>query len=253
MKALVTGAAHGLGRALTEELLRRGPEVVAADRETDPLDDLPLAYRGSCTIRFVNLEKTDSIERLLTSLKGMEFDLVILNAGVSATGKFEEIPSAIYSRLIAVNFFAPLALSAALVGRDLMARKGKIVFISSLSHALGYPGASVYAATKDAIAAYARSVRKPFRKRRVRLLTVFPGPIRTSHAAKHAPAESDPELRMDPNRLAIKILQAARRRSRTYYPGARAGAAALFGKLAPEMATRMMRKSVFEKLKGPEY
>ena len=254
MRVLITGAAHGLGRALTEEILRQGHQVIAADRETDSLENMPMAHRGSCTIRFVDLESADSIQRLLTNQQGgPPLDMVFLNAGISATGKFEDIPAAAYDKLIAVNLFAPIYIASRLVKKELMARKSKIVFISSLSHAMGYPGAAVYAATKDALAAYAGSVSGPFKKERVRILTVFPGPINTTHAQRHAPEGSKASKRMAPQKMAKLILRTAKGNAKVYYPGTKAYLAALFGKMMPGLATRLMRRGIYDKLKGPTF
>lgn len=253
VKVLVTGAARGLGRALTEELLGKGHSVMAVDRETQSLESLPSSYRKSCKIKFADLESPDSVQRLIQGLEKERFDLVILNAGISATGKFEDIPSSAYDRLIAVNLRAPLVMASSMVRNGVMNRKGKFVFVSSLSNSVGYPGASVYAATKDALAVYARCVSKPFGMRKLRVLTVFPGPIRTEHAERHAPEGADAAHRMEPEKLARMILAAARGRAKTYYPGRNARLASWLGKLMPNRMTRLMRKLIFEKLKGPVY
>ena len=253
MRALVTGASHGLGRALTEQLLGQGHEVVAVDRDTDPLDELSVSSRGACTVRLVDLANPDSIERFLNGLEDVKFDLVVLNAGISATGKFEEIPSAAYAKLIAVNLTAPLTLASSLVRLGAMTKKSKIVFVSSLSHSVGYPGAAVYAATKDAIALYAKSVRKPFKKSGVRILTVFPGPIKTDHAEKYSPPGAKASKRMEPEKLARMILKTARGKSTELYPGTAAYFANWFGRLAPDFATKTMKKAIYDKLDGPVY
>ena len=254
MRALVTGAGHGLGRAISEELLDQGYELVLVDRDAEALNEITQAHqRGACSPRTANLANYDAVKMLLHHLDGQKFNLVILNAGISATGKFEEIPADVYDKVIAVNFGAPLYLAQHLVGGDHMARKSKIVFISSLSHAVGYPGGSVYAATKDAIAAYARCVTKPFKKKKVRVLTVFPGPIRTDHADLHAPEGSDPSKRMDPKKMAKLILKTAKRGTKIYYPGTKAYFAAILGKTFPVFATRVMRRNLLDKMKGPIY
>ena len=254
MRALVTGAGHGLGRALSKELLDQGYELVLVDRDAEALNEITAAHqRGACTPRTVNLTNFDAVNRLLQHLAGQKFDLVILNAGISATGKFEEIPADVYDKVIAVNFEAPLYLASHLVGGGHMAPKSKIVFISSLSHAVGYPGAAVYAATKDAIAAYARCVAKPFKKKKVRILTVFPGPIKTDHADRHAPEGSDPSKRMAPEKMAKLILKTAKRGTTIYYPGVTAYFAAIFGKTFPVLSTRIMRRHLLDKMKGPIY
>ena len=217
------------------------------------LDDLAVKSRGACTVRLVDLANPDSIDRMLVGLGDLKFDLVVLNAGISATGKFEEIPSAAYAKLIAVNLQAPLVLASALMRLDAMTAKSKMVFISSLSNAVGYPGASVYAATKDAIATYAKSVRKPFGKKGVRILSVFPGPIKTDHAEKYAPPGSKASKRMEPEVLAKMILKSARGKAKELYPGSTAYFGKLYGRLAPKMATKSMRKAIYEKLDGPIY
>ncbi len=253
MKALITGAANGLGRALLEQLLDDGHEVIAVDIMTEDLDRLAVQSRGACRVVMADMANVTSIERCLRSLREDKLDLVILNAGISATGKFEEIPLGAYERLIHINLTAPLTMAAGLVGQGLMQRKGRIVFVSSLSHVVGYPGASVYAATKDAIAIYARSIAKPFRKSGVGVTTVFPGPIRTEHAQRHAPKGAKENKRMEPKELARMILKAAKRGKKELYPGSAAGMARLAGYLFPNFMTRMMRRIIFDKLDGNTY
>ncbi len=253
MRVLVTGAANGLGFALTRTLLDTGHEVVAVDVDTGPLDGLTARSQGACVPRLADLASESSVQRLLEVLKNESFDLAILNAGISATGRFEDIPISAYERLIAVNLRAPVTLASSLIRMEVLKSGGKIVFVSSLSHAVGYPGAAVYAATKSGLALYAKGVRKPFSRRGVGVLTVFPGPIRTEHAERHAPAGAKASKRMLPDKLAKMILKAARGRKRELYPGMGASMAATLGNFAPDIATRMMRKAIFDKLDGPVF
>ena len=253
MKALVTGAANGLGRALTDQLLDAGYEVWAIDRDTDALDSLAIKSRGACKVILADLANPNSIQRLLLDVSKIKFDVVILNAGISATGRFEEIPGAAYEKLIAINLTAPLIIAAGLMRQENMALKSRMIFISSLSHAVGYPGASVYAATKDGLAIYAKSIRKPFKKRGVGITTVFPGPIRTEHAQRYSPKGSKANKRMLPEDMARLILKAARKGKSELYAGKGAGAAKFFGKLAPNMMSKMMRRVIFDKLDSNTY
>jgi len=257
VRALVTGAASGLGLALTDALLAKGYEVVALDRDIDPLDARVMQSRGSLSATLCDLAVPSSLDRLFDMLEAAQgnkqFDLVFLNAGVSATGKFEDIPVAAYARLLAINLRAPIVMTSQMVARNLMARKGKFVFISSLSHVVGYPGAAVYAASKDGLAAYARSIRKPLKKKRLGVLTVYPGPTRTAQAERHAPPGAKAEKRMAPEKLAALILRAARGRTRDLYPGGSALLASWLAPLAPEWSTRAMRKLIYDKLDGPTY
>ena len=252
MNVLITGAVEGLGRALAEILLSQGHTVVAVDRNREGLHAMTQSHVGLCESRLVDMNDLETV-RLLADRPGSEpFDLVILNAGISATGKFEEIPADAYDRLLNINLRAPLILASGLVAGGHIAAKGKIVFISSLSYAVGYPGASVYAASKDAIAVYAKSIRKAFKRRNVGVLTVFPGPVKTAHAEKYSPKGSSADKRMEPEKLAHMILKAAASRRAELYPGFAAQMAAFGGRLAPNLMMKLMRKAIFDKLEGPQ-
>ena len=249
MKVLVTGAARGLGRALVERVLDRGGTVVAVDRDAAGLAELDYLYPKHVTTRRVDLSDGEAVAALSGELaRFFRFDLVVLNAGISATGPFESVPGEAYRRLVRVNVAAPLVMASTLTRDGAMNRQSTIVFVSSLSHAVGYPGAAVYAATKDAVAAYARSVRRPFGKRGVRVAAVYPGPIRTDHAERHAPAGARADRRMAPEAVAKAILKGVRKRRRSIYPGLAANAAGLTGKTFPGAMTRLMRRAIFEKL-----
>lgn len=245
--ALVTGAASGIGRAIAEALLAEGAQVAGVDRAALP--DRPgfVAFPADLT------DPADR-ERLVAFAKARPpFDLVVHAAGISATGRFEKIAVAAYERLLAVNVEAPIVLSAALMRGRRFAPRANLVFIASLSVATGYPGASVYAASKEAIAAYARSIRRPFARAGVRVTTVFPGPVRTDHAARHAPPGADASRRMPPDTVAAMILDAAAAGRATLWPGRVARLGRIAGLLAPRRVTRLMRRAILDRLEAEVY
>lgn len=252
MRVLITGAVDGLGRALANRYLADGHHVTAIDIDRDGLHEMTQSHVGQCDGMLVDMADMGMLRLLVEGRDQSQFDVVILNAGVSAAGKFEEIPVSAYERLINVNLRAPLLLASGLVHNNRIAKGGKIVFISSLSHAVGYPGAAVYAATKDAIAVYAKSVRKPFKKRGVGILTVFPGPIRTAHAEKYSPAGSKADKRMLPEKLAKIIEKTIRTKKTELYPGFQAQMAKFGAGLAPNLLLRSMKKAIYDKLDEPK-
>lgn len=249
MKVLVTGAVHGLGRAFLEHAIARGNTVVAVDRDAAGLAELEHHYPREVTAREVDLADEEGVRKLTADMaRFFRFDMALLNAGISATGPFESIPFEASVRLVRVNVSAPLVMASGLVGGGAMNKRSTLVFVSSLSHAVGYPGAAAYAASKDAVSAYAEAVRRPFRKRGVRVTTVYPGPLRTLHAERHAPPGARAEGRMAPEVAARKIWRAARKGERYLHPGLAAKTAGSLGRLMPATATRLMRKVIYEKL-----
>ncbi len=254
LRALVTGVVEGLGRALVENLLKRGVEVRGLDINASGLVMMEEQSGAGFSAMPVDLSDRTALDETLATLQNEEkFDLVVLNAGISATGKFEEIPASAYQRLLRINLEAPMLMASQLMAAGRIAKGGTIVFVSSLCHATGYPGASVYCASKDAIAVYAKSIRPTCAGHNVNVLTIFPGPIKTAHAERHAPEGADAENRMAPEELAKRILKAVDRRSGVFYPGAVAKLTRMAGRLMPATLSRLMRRIIFEKLDQNQY
>ena len=247
LSAVVTGASAGLGLALARRLLDDGRTVLGVDRDGASLAE---GVHPSGSYRHLRCDLADpvAVDGLAARLAGSDpgpdgLELVAMCAGISATGRFEAIPPDAHARVLAVNAEAPLVLADALMGRGW--RKGTLVLVASLSVDVGYPGAASYAASKDALVAYGRSIAKV--RTAPAVLTVLPGPIRTEHAARHAPEGSSDAGRMDPDDLARRILDAVATGRGTLRPGA-ARWAGLAGRLAPGLAVRLMRRGLFERL-----
>lgn len=238
-RALVTGGSSGLGQAIARQLLEEGATVVSVDRTPDGGDRL---IHITC-----DLSSRAEVDAALSAIVAAgRYDLAFMNAGANATGPFESMPAEVCRRLMVLNAETPMVISSALVRED--AIRGHLCFVSSLSCFTGYPGAAVYAASKEAIAAYARSVRRPFAARGVSVTLACPGPLRTGHAARHAPPGADAGRRMPPEEAARRLIAATRAGRRLVIPGGAAKLSALAGRLAPRTTTRQMRRLIFERL-----
>lgn len=240
-RALVTGGAAGLGAAMVSHLLASGAEVWVVDRDA-PLPD------ARVTALRCDLSQQAEVAALSDQLRGAgPFDLVVMSAGISAVGPFETLPEACVADVIAVNCTAPITLARDLLAQGLIAPGARLVFVASLSHFTGYPGASAYAASKDALVAFARSLRRPlWSAQRITVQIAAPGPMRTDHAARYAPPGSSGKGRADPARVARTILR--QRRAFMIVPGLSARAMAGFGRLFPALATRLMRRIIYARL-----
>ncbi len=249
MRVLITGAVEGLGRALFDRLINDGHTIVAIDNNGPGLEKLKQEWDEQVTTLQVDLSDRSALSDMLAELEqGEQLDGAILNAGISATGRFEDIPVSAQLKLLRINAETPMIMALNLLQKNLLSKNGSLTFISSLSHATGYPGASTYCASKDAIATYAKSIRPACAKKGVNVLAVFPGPVRTNHAERHAPKGADAEKRMAPEELADKILSAIEQKRRTLYPGLLAKITGITGRLLPGSMSRLMRRLIFEKL-----
>jgi len=244
MRVLLTGAASGLGAELLRACMARGDQICALDRA--PCPDWTNADWVQLDLGTVT-DWAGLGARL--AAKG-PFDLVILNAGISATGLFETIALDRHNAVSRVNLHAPLQITAQLVQAGAIATGGRLVFVASLSCFTGYPGAASYAASKDGLASFAASIRMPlWRDHRIAVQLVCPGPMDTPHATEHAPEGADASRRMSPAKVAQAILTAPARR-KVILPGVGAKLAATLGRVAPQNMTRVMGRVLFTKLKG---
>lgn len=249
MRVLITGIVEGLGRALGQQLIADHHFVVGLDHNEAGLAALADSHAQCFQAIPIDLSDQAMVAKTMDDLgKGEKFDLVVLNAGISATGHFEDIPAAAYEKLLRINVETPMIMASRLMAGGMISPGGSIVFVSSLSHATGYPGASVYCASKDAIATYAKSIRRACAVKNVNVLSVFPGPLRTAHAERHAPKGANAGKRMTPEALAKQIIDAVKRRTKVLYPGVAAKLARIAGKLLPGTMSGIMRRIIFEKL-----
>lgn len=243
MNVLVVGGASGLGRALVERCLARNDRVCILDVDEGGLAELA----GRVESMHLDIGDAGSIASVVASLGGRPpFDLVAITAGISAVGRFETLDPERLSAVVAVNLTGPILLTTALLQAELLARGGRLVLVSSLSHFVGYPGASVYAATKQGLVGFARSIRREMRRDfGITVQVVAPGPMDTVHAERYAPPGSSRGRRSSPDAIAGAIL--GRRSGGVLVPGSGARMAALAGALFPRLMGRLMRRLIYDR------
>ena len=244
--AVITGAAAGIGNALAHRFAQAGYAITGVDVDTAGAAKVERELNARFVI--ADLRSEPSIARVLSKLQGKPIDVLIHNAGINAVGRFPDISIEDHEQLIAVNFYAPMRLTAALLKADLIANGASIIFISSLSHYTSYPGAATYAATKSGLASYARSLSIALAPKNIHITTVFPGPTRTAHARRHSPDNAREEKRMPPEELAHHIFRGIQKKKHLIVPGAINRLTALLGKYCPPLMAYAMRKIILEKL-----
>lgn len=253
-QCVITGAAEGIGRALAERYAQAGYAVTGIDINAEQAQRTAAAIRAAGgTIRFLPADLSERAEcaRVAGELAaGPPLDVLIHNAGISAVGRFGRVDLERQRAVLALNLAAPMLLTNDLLGLQHITAGGSLVFIASLACFTGYPGAAAYAASKDGLAAYARSLRVGLGRRGIHVLTVYPGPTRTAHARRYSPDNRREQRRMAPERLAAAILESQRSRRRTLIPGWGNRLFAALGLLAPRLTEALLERTLLDKLDG---
>jgi NAD(P)-dependent dehydrogenase (short-subunit alcohol dehydrogenase family) len=166
---LVTGANRGLGRALVEELLRRGaPRVYAGTRQ-------PILV-GDERVTNVTLDVTDPAQ-IQAAADGVDsLDILINNAGVSVPDDLTDRSA--FERHLAVNLYGTLDVTQAFL--PLLTRShGAVINIVSLGAVAAVPVLPAYSVSKAASLSLTQSLRALLTARGVSVYAVMPGPIDT--------------------------------------------------------------------------
>ena len=251
MNCMITGAADGIGRALAHRFAEAGYDIVGVDVDVERAERTQAELEAlGARSRFIMADLgTEGVTDLLEGLSDEPvIDVLIHNAGINAVGAFGQVALARQEAVIKVNLLAPMLISTALLQANKFNENSTLVFISSLSHFVSYPGAASYAASKDGLASYARSLSGAFSGSKINILTVYPGPTKTAHARHYSPDNRREHRRMPPEVLANQIFQAVQTRQRLLIPGLGNRFFAWLGWTFPRVTEWMMRKVIFEKL-----
>ncbi len=193
--ALVTGGSRGIGYALCLALARQGAHIVATARTPgglEELDDAIKAIGGTATLVPLEMRDTDGIGRLALALNERygKLDILVGNAALGASNSpLDHFVPKEWDEVMAVNVTANWHLIRTMHALLLRSDAGRVVFLSSNagSNPRAYRG--LYAASKAALEAMARTYAAETVNTPIRVNLVAPGPTRTRMRAAVAPGE----------------------------------------------------------------
>lgn len=185
VKVVVTGAASGIGRAVSLLLNQLGASVIAVDRNNDGLKKLQndAAFPENIFTEICDL--VSDIAALPGFVTNLKEKYGKLNGLVCAAGMTQLKPLQIadmndYQQIFNLNYFAPIFLAKGFVDRRNNVGKGAaVVFISSIEALTARRAMSAYAGTKAALSASAKAIAKEVAQNGVRVNCIMPGDVKT--------------------------------------------------------------------------
>lgn len=191
--ALVTGASHGIGRAVSLALSRLGYFVVATARNLDELRETADRVGSSseshkCEVVAADIAQSSGRRKIIETLQahGTALSLFVHAASAStdpeAHSRLEDTPQEVVSELAAVNVEGSFLLTKDLLPLLTAAGKSNIIFISSDWALRGSHGPPVFAAAKAALAHLGHTMRRDLASSGISLTVLYPGDVATFDA-----------------------------------------------------------------------
>ena len=190
--ALVTGASRGLGRAAAARLLARGASVAVNVRDRARADATVRELGGRSFAVPGDLETEGVAEALVadTLAELGRLDILVNNAALPFTTRFEQITPEEWRRAIEVNLTAPFLLTRAVLPAMKSRRYGRIVNISSTAgRMVSTLGGAHYTATKTGLLGLTRAAAKELGGYGITVNAVCPGMIDTELTRESASTE----------------------------------------------------------------
>lgn len=185
---LITGAAGGLGQALTGAFAAAGWRVAAGFHRT------PIAATSDAiwpvALDVTEPERAAQIVGAVVERWG-RLDALVNNAGATADAAFFQIADAGWDRVLAVNLKGAMACARAAVWPMIRQRCGHIVNVSSFAARAGTRGQAAYAAAKAGLIGLTQSLAAELGSRNVRVNAVLPGVMPTAMTAGLDPEAQD--------------------------------------------------------------
>jgi len=195
--AVVTGAASGIGRAISQRLAERGHRVALLDLDGDGAQRVAASLRAGgvralgCKVDVVDRGAVDEALAQVRRELG-PVAVLVTSAGAAAFERFTDISLESWNRILAINLTGTFHCVQAAIPDMVAARWGRVVTISSSSAQQGAPRMAHYSAAKGGVIALTRTLAREYAALGITVNTIPPSAVdtpmaRQSQEAGHLP------------------------------------------------------------------
>jgi NAD(P)-dependent dehydrogenase (short-subunit alcohol dehydrogenase family) len=184
----ITGCSTGFGRALANEVLQAGYNVVVTARKVEDVEDLVAMYPNNSVAIKLDVTNNEQISTAVAQAveKFGTIDVLVNNAGIGYFGAIEESEDAEVRRMFEINVFGLGNMINAVLPIMRKQRSGHIVNVASIGGLVGFPGIGYYNATKFAVDGLSESLSKEVAHLGIKVTIICPSGFRTDWAGRSA-------------------------------------------------------------------
>ena len=182
--SFVTGAAQGLGAAISVALAKQGSDVIVTDRPGASLENTASHIRSvNSRVLALELDVRDTGQRESAVLQAeQEFgaiDILVNNAGINRPANGLEVTEEAWDDHFATNVKGGFFLAQRVAPRMIANGWGRVIWISSQSGLIGIPGQPVYCSTKGAVIQAVRTLGLEWAKHGITVNSIAPTFVET--------------------------------------------------------------------------
>ncbi|WAC40412.1 SDR family oxidoreductase [Pedobacter sp. SL55] len=260
---VITGASSGIGKALAEEMAKRGANVVLGARQYVTLCEITAELQQKYNISALAVQADVSSEadcKALIDQATLTFgkiDILINNAGLSMRALFKDVELSVLKNLMDVNFWGTVYCTKYALP-EILKTTGSIVSVSSIAGYRGLPGRTGYSSSKFAMNGFMECLRTELLKTGVHVMVACPGfttsNIRVAALSKDGQAHGETSMEegkmMSAEEVAARICDGITQRKRTLIMTRQGKLAVWVNKLFPAFADKKVF-DLFTKEKNP--
>ncbi|KWX78389.1 short-chain dehydrogenase [Paenibacillus riograndensis] len=189
-KAIVTGAARGIGYEVARRFAEEGAAVVMADINPEGNHSAQQLQRAGLAVTFcrTDVASNDSVVQLVDTAMELHggIDILVNNAAVNIPGSILELSEEIWDRTYQVNVKSMFLLSRAVIPIMQRSGSGAIVNMGSANSYVAEPRLSAYVSSKGAILMLSKAMALDFAAEGIRVNCICPGWVDTAFNDSHA-------------------------------------------------------------------
>ena len=182
MKAIITGATKGIGRALAEKFAAEGFDLAVCARTATDLDNLRAQLSGVYPTTEIITEVADLSEKAdcLRFAQTIErqwgaVDVLINNAGAYTPGNVSDEPDGALERMIGVNLYSAYHLTRGLLPLMVKRGAGHIFNMCSVASLRAFPNGGAYSIAKFALYGMSQNLREETKTSGIKVTSILPG------------------------------------------------------------------------------
>lgn len=183
-RALITGTSRGIGRALCLELAGRGMELILLGRSSaDQTETEEMLARKGCKFvaYYCDFKDRAALDSALTLAlnEGPPPEVIVHNAATIERAEIRQMSDRLWDEQIEINLTAPVRITRAFLPKMLEAKKGRILFVSSISAVVGTKAQAAYHAAKAGMIGAMQCLAEELSDSGVSTMALLPGAVKT--------------------------------------------------------------------------